>query len=308
MVPCFPFVQFEFTHAIGPHAGSYIVVNTGHADEHGAAPRADDLPTREALVGVTMKPSTADVLAITISGAPAGRRGLRRRVREERSTEPDAVEVPLLLATFVRATEPFSDQDSAARMLGGVADSEEQQDEWVAAGLRVVNRAIRAYRAGAHDPYVTEVSRRDARTVRIGYGTNEDITAGGWRHAIALPPPVGIKARREERLAPTRTTANVLSGRGDVLEGEDVLLRAYIDLDHDRVRAAALQVRAAIELLRVELDDEATELEAFATRAAAIVDAVMPDAPADAAGQLADLAGRVERLIERWRYTADVSD
>jgi hypothetical protein len=287
--PCFLFVQFEFTHAIGPHAGSYVVVNAAHTDEHGAAIRAENLPTRETLTGVTMKPSTADVLAITVSGAPAQRRGIRRRSHEEQSAEPDAKEVPLLLATFVRATEPFGDEAEVSRALDIAASDEDTQQEWVGEGLRVLNRAIRGYRAGSRDPYVTEVGQRDARAVRVGYGTHEDIAAGRWRRAVTLPPPVGIKASRTERLAPTQVTADALSGRDELLEGEDVLLRAYVDLDHDRELAAAAQVRAAIAVLRSELGDE--HLQAIADRAER----------AASADELLVLLTDVERVIERWR-------
>jgi hypothetical protein len=293
--PRFAFVQFEFTHAIGPHAGSYVVVNEAHADEHGAALRSDDLPTRETLVGVTMKPGTADVLAITVLSAAPVRKGLRRRARDERSSEVEGSEVPLLLATFVRATEPFDDEAAAARMLDAVAASEDRQDELVRESLEVLNRAVRAYRAGARDPYVTEVGRRDARRVRVGYGTSDDVTAGAWDRAIVLPPPAGASAQREERLAPTQTTADVLSGRTTLLEAEDVLLRAYIDLDHDRLRAAAVQVRGAVELLRVELgagDGAATaELDALAERGVA----------ADSVDELESRVGDVADVIERRR-------
>jgi len=290
----FCFVQFEFTHAIGPSAGRYIVANAVAVDASGAALRSNDLTRREHLTGVSMKPGTADVLAISIIGAPARQR-LRRRARSSDPGEP-APDVPLLLATFIRGTEPLDGSAEAERLLDAVARDEDAQQDWVADGLEVLNRAIRAYRAGARDPYVTEVAQRDARAVRIGYGTSDHVADGDYVRAITLPPPVGHKPTRTERLAPSETTADVLAGRGRVLEGEDVLLRAYIDLDHGRLDAATQQVRGACELLARELaaEDPDGELETLALRAA---DAKAPE-------DLERLIASAERIVERWRYAA----
>jgi hypothetical protein len=252
VTPLFAFVQFEFTHAIGPHAGRYVVAHPEAVDERGAALRSDELTTRESLTGVTMKPSTADVLVVGVVSAPAVRPRLRRRAREADADATDAP-VALLLATFVRGAQPMPDRARADSLLDAVAGSEEEQERWVEDGLEVVNRAIRGYRAGARDPYVTEVAQRDARRVRIGYGSREEVADGRWHRALVLPPPVGARASREERIAPTELTADVLAGRRGVLETEDVLLRAYVDLDHGRLRAAAAQLRAAIDLLGAEL-------------------------------------------------------
>jgi hypothetical protein len=268
--PLFAFVQFEFTHAIGPHAGRYVVAHPEAVDERGAALRSAELTTRESLTGVTMKPGTADVLVIGLVSAPAARAKLRRRAREA-DADPEDAPVALLLATFVRGAEPLPDRAHADRLLDTVAGSEEEQQRWVEDGLWVVNRAIRGYRAGARDPYVTEVAQRDARRVRIGYGSSEDVADGRWQRALVLPPQVGARASREERIAPTELTADVLSGRCNVLEAEDVLLRAYVDLDHGRLRAAAAQLRAAIDLLAAELGaDGDADLADLGSRAAAL--------------------------------------
>lgn len=300
-------VQFEFTHAIGPHAGRYVVAHPSSVDEHGAARRADELGRREALTGVTMAAATADVLAITVLAAPPRRQKLRRRAREEEADAGPA-EVPLLLATFIRGTEPLDLHAADARLLEIAAD-EDRQDAWVAEGLEVLNRAIRGYRAGARDPYVTEVSRRDARTTRIGYGTTEDLPSGRFRRAAVLPPPLGVKPSREERLVPAETTADVLAGRTAVMEAEDLLLRTYVDLDHGRTRAAALQLGAALALFELELaerpDTADLDLDVAGLReradelVAAIGGGPLTD---DGIAELEELIGRVERAIELWRY------
>jgi hypothetical protein len=291
----FGFVQFEFTHAIGPHAGRYVVANPASVDEHGAAPRSGDVRRAQALAGVTMTAGTADVLAITIVEAPAARPKLRRR-----ATPADAQiggdEVPLLLATFIRGTEPM-DRAQADALVQRVAQSDELQEGLVADGLAALNLAIVGYRAGARDPYVTEVARRDARRVRVGYGTREQVAGGRWEQAITLPPELARKPSREERLAPSEVTASVLSGRGDVLEAETVLLRAYADLDHGRDRAAALQVRAAIQLLGIELAErDATAVSELD------LDDLAARAEAGGVEELEEVIAALERGIERWRF------
>jgi hypothetical protein len=306
--PLYGFVQFEFTHAIGPAAGRYVAANPNSLDEDGAAPRSDDVSRRQALAGATMIAGTADVLAVTIVGARAGRPKLRRR-----ATPADAQiggdDVPLLLATFIRGTEPLRDAAEGATMLKRVSGSEELQQSIVADGLRVLNQAISAYRAGARDPYVTEVAQRDARHVRIGYGTREQVAEGRWQEAIVLPPELSKKPSREERLVPAEVTAGVLSGRATVLEGETVLLRAYADLDHRRDRAAALQVRAAIHLLEVELaereaiDVTRVDFEELASTADGLV--ARTSAPGGDQAAVEELEGLIEILergVERWRF------
>lgn len=305
MAQLFGFVQFEFTHAIGPHAGRYVVAHDDHLDADGAARRLDDPTRREQLTGVTMRPGGADVLAVTVlAGTPARAPRLRRRAKEAPAEADGAPEVPLLRASYVRAADPLGDRAAADAVLDAIAAEEDHQLDWVDDGLAVVNRAIRAYRAGARDPYVTEVARRDARVVRIGYGTTEEVADGRWTRAIVLPPAVGAKASREERLAPSETTADVLARRGSVLEAEDVLLRAWVDLDHGRLRAAALQVQAAARLLAVELAgiaDERTDLDALRDRADDVGDEALADDP-PSAGTVEEVLVALERAVERWRY------
>jgi hypothetical protein len=293
----FAFVQFEFTHAIGPSAGRYVVANPNALDERGAAQRSDNVKRAQALAGATMTPHTADVLAITVVGGRTSRWKLRRRATP--ADEPAGTEeVPVLLATFVRGTEALDGDDEAASMLRRIAGSEELQEDIVADGLSALNKAIVAYRAGARDPYVTEVARRDARAVRIGYGTDEQVAEGRWEDAIVLPPELGRKPSRAERLAPAEVTANVLSGRGAVLDGETLMLRAYADLDHHRDRAAALQARAAVHLLELELG-ERDGLEVSRLDFAAL--ARSADA-AKTADDVEAVVAELERGIERWRF------
>lgn len=300
-------VQFEFTHSIGPHAGRYVVAHASSVDDRGAALRSDALTRRQKLAGQTMAASTADVLAISVNAAPARMPRLRRRAKEADVTGA-AAEVPLLLATFIRGTNPLDRSRADAELLR-IAEDDDAQQGWVAEGLLVLNRAIRAYRAGSRDPYVREVAQRDSRVTRIGYGTTESLPDGVFTRAAVLPPPYGIKASREERLAPSETTADVLAGRVQMLEGEDLLLRAFMDLDHGRTRAAALQIRAAIHLLELELQDVEdghavrVDYDDLAARADALVERIQ-HGPLEHAQvvELEAIVEKIEHAIELWRF------
>lgn len=268
----FLFVQLEFTHALGPHAARYIVDpeltgdRTGESDRTageapeppgGAGKRAYSAveARNRAAAGVTRDVGVADVLVVGVVGAPASRLRILRRARyvDQPAT---AAEVPLTLVTFVKGTAPLSDKREAKQQLDAIRFSDERQDTFVAEALGVLNAAIRAHRAGTHDPYAIEVTLRDARCVRVGYGSTEQVQEGRWHAALELSPLAARKSSRTERLRPAEAVATVLSGRSSVLEAEDLLLRALVDLDNRRTRAAAFQVGAAIRLLPLELGSD----------------------------------------------------
>jgi hypothetical protein len=160
---------------------------------------------------------------------------------------------------------------------------------------------------------VTEVAQRDARLVRIGYGTTEALPIGRLVRALVLPPPIGVEPSREERIVPTETTADVLAGRIAVLESEDLLLRVYVDLDHGRTRAAALQLRAALGLLALELpghpDADGLKLDIGALLAEAdglVAEAGRGQLDGEHLEALEQIIDRVERAIELWRYSPEL--
>ncbi len=250
----FLFAQLEFTHAVGPHAGRYVVepglLGAGPPTSDGSPDPALDSRNQE-VAGVSKGVGDSDVLAIGVAGAPAGRMRLLRTTRHVKpNAEPS--EVPLSIVTFIKGTQPLRDRGDAGRRLDEIRFSEERQNRWVNDALLVLNLAIRAYRAGAPDPYAIEVTRRDARQVRIGYGTTEQVQDGRWEDAVELPPPHQRRTKRIERLRPAEAVASVLSGHTTVLGAEDLLARALVDLDNRRPRAAAFQVGAAISMLGAE--------------------------------------------------------
>jgi len=131
----FEFVQFEFTHAIGPPAGRYLVEPQGG----GAEPSRSPYPIRRRVVsGETHDVGVADVLVVGVVPAPASRPRLRRKARD---VEPDAppAEVPLSVVTFVKGTAPVDDDRELAGRLEIVRSSEDEQERWVDEGLAVLN-------------------------------------------------------------------------------------------------------------------------------------------------------------------------
>jgi hypothetical protein len=259
----FPIVQLEFTHALGPPAGRYTVREDAPSG-NGAAPGAA---------------GSADVLVIQVEGAPPTRRRLlRSRVRAAKPGATPA-EVPIVVATLVKGTSALAGRAEGDALL---AELREGAEQLVAEGLAVVNRAITAYRLCAGDPHAVGVTRQDARTVRVGYGTGELVFHGSWEQAVEVPAPRAPKLKREVSLMPQQGVAAVLSAGAPVLEAEELILRAGLDLEQGRERAAAVGLRAGLDLLRGELRDQ--DLSPAARRR-------LEEAEAGA-GELAELASR----------------
>ncbi len=298
MEPFFLFAQFEFTHGVGPGPGRYLVAPDRDRDDPGAS-LARGEPHRT--LGTTLGTGQADVLVVAVHGANRAPFRLRRKARP---ADPAAgvEEVPVLLAAYVEASTPIGQADAARRRLDEIAGDEALQQRWIDEGLDVLNRAIRAYRAGAGDPYLLEVARRDARVVRIGYATTTQVADGRWTEALEIPPPPGGRQRRARVLAPAEAVADAMTGRLPVLECEDLLLRVHLDLDHRRWRAAALQLAAAAALLATELpgDDRAELAEAGAALARVACERPLDDAEIE---EVEALLHRARRVVEHRRAT-----
>ena len=111
-----------------------------------------------------------------------------------------------------------------------------------------------AQRAAAQDPYVHELAPERAVALRIGYGTGDEVADGKWSGAREIRAPEG-RRRRTDVLAPQQHVAAVLGGRDELLACENLVLRARLDLEQDRGREAALQLRVGLEALLRELAD-----------------------------------------------------
>ena len=125
-------MQLEFGFLLGPPDGRYLV-----------------RPAADALV--------ESVLVLSTLGAPQRARLRGGRPRSTPAAEPEPV--PTSRATIISATPLASPEGWLAEL---------DRDAEVSSALAVLNRALRAHRAAAADPYIAEVSFERALVVRIG--------------------------------------------------------------------------------------------------------------------------------------------
>jgi hypothetical protein len=255
------------------------------------------------------------VLVVATSGAsPTPPRRRRRRPRRAEPT-PTPVTLPLSRFTAVRASESFDSEEDAARWLEAAVGAEEAIDALVAEGIDLVNRALHARAVAAADPRSQELDPKHAATVRIGYGSGEQVAHGDFAAAHEVDVRPGASAprrrRRDDEVRPQERMAAVLGGRERLDACETLLLRARADLDSGRSREAALQLRAALEALLVELvgavDDggherDMAELKARRKEADAAADAALGgELDDERARQVRELTEIAERVLRRRR-------
>ncbi len=291
-----PFVELEFTNGLGPAEGRYLV----------RPPDADPVARTAAApgsgIGPTVPVGSADVLLIRVEGgAPASSRwagrGRARRIEGAAAPAP----VPLYRAALLLGTRAYPDRRAAAAELDGWRQRPQDAAPLVDAALAVLNRAVRAYRAAAADPYVVEVARGDARAVRVGYG-GEPLSRGAWDDAVQLPDDRPRRAPRAERLRPVEIVADVLARRREVLDGEDVLLRAVLDIEQGRPRVAAAQLALAVALLRDAREGPGARLYGIDARVEALRRGLAGGQPEGAScEELNALAREVGEAIDAWR-------
>jgi hypothetical protein len=206
------------------------------------------------------------------------------------------------------ATEGFADEADAVSWLDRCCSRADERERFVEQGLRIVNRAIHAHRLAAADPHVHEVGPRQAQLIRIGYGTGDELIAGRWTAAYALPES-GRKTRWRELIEPQQELARIIGGRRESYASEDLALRARLDLDQGRTVQAALQLEAALSALSGEI--ESGEREDASARAlierreqlrGIATDAVAQ--PLDGAHRdtLSDAMLELERVLRRRRH------
>jgi hypothetical protein len=235
------------------------------------------------------------VLVLSTLGAPQRARLGGRRPRPVEQVDPEPV--PTSRATVVRAA-PFPSAEDASGWLSGL-DLETERD----AAVAVLNRALRAQRAAAADPYVSEVSADRALVVRIGYGSGEELVDGRFGEAVELPRFVGGRVRRSME-APEERFAALLGGREELHPAEELVLRARADLNAGRPAEAALQCRVAIEALLALLKDSADGERVAAHReavAAAANEALRGPTAAGSAPALEEAVTAMEAALKRRR-------
>ena len=154
-------------------------------------------------------------------------------------------------ATVITVDEPFANEREAAGWLTSAGEDELEDD------LAVLNRALHAFRLVTADPYLAPVGRHQLLVARIGYGAGEEVADSLWTQAHELTVPQH-RQRRAKVLAPQARLAALLGGRDHPLAGEELALRARLDLDHGRDREAALQVLVALDAAIAELATDPT--------------------------------------------------
>jgi hypothetical protein len=201
------------------------------------------------------------VIVVTTLGAPQRRRfGGKRPRAVEGAPEPEPV--PTHRATLI-SPAALASEEEAARWLEGMRRDRDALYEEVERAALELSTVLRAHRAAAADPYVREVTIAQANVVRVGYGDGDRVADGRWAAAYAVPHR-HERRKRAEALRPQERFAALLGGSEWALVGEELLLRARLDLDAGRLREAALQARIALEALLAELGgDEAGELAAY---------------------------------------------
>ena len=231
-------------------------------------------------------------------GAPQRARLGGRRPRPVEEGEPEPV--PTSRATIVRAASFPSAAEASAWLAS--ADLESERDLAVA----VLNRALRAQRAAAADPYVGEISADRALVVRIGYGSGEEVADGRVGEAVELPRFAGGRVKRSME-APEERFAALLGGREEIHPAEELVLRARADLNAGRPAEAALQCRVAIAALLELLKDSAAGEQIGAHReavTAAANAALRGPPPGEHAAALEDAVSAMEKALKRRRLGA----
>jgi hypothetical protein len=217
-------MQVELPWALGPPDGRYLLRAAG------------DPPDAEPVA----------VLVVATLGAPERRRLLAKRKKNEAPPEPEPSLVTTGRATVIDVGTSFGTQAEARDWLELVGEPD------LAAALAVLNRALHAFRLVTADPYLNPVGRDQALVARLGYGAGEQVADGLWTDARELIAATG-RQRRAKVLTPQARLAAVLNGRERALACEELILRARVDIDHDRDREASLQVLVALDAALAEL-------------------------------------------------------
>jgi hypothetical protein len=246
----------------------------------------------------------------TLAAAPLPGRRRRRARPEEQGATP---ELPLSRATAIRAAEPFPSQGEAEAWLQGAVADAEKVDAVLDEGVALVNRALFAQAAATADPNLATLSPELAVAVRIGIGEGEEVASGRFTLAHRVDPSAGgsRRHRRDESLRPQERVAAVLGRRERIDACEVMILRARSDLDGERAREAALQLRVGLEALLVELDgalvdpgheQDMTELQARRVEAGeAANEALRGELSSESASRVRELVEICERVLRRRR-------
>jgi hypothetical protein len=246
----FIFIQMEFPWALGPPDGRYLL-RLG----------ADSEPERVVVLATLGAP-----YSVPGSGEATQRslRGLamlsRRRRRGLGATAtPEPAPTPTARVTIVDPVSLSAEHQARAWL------SELDGEREVSAAMAVLNRVLHAHRIASADAYAHEVSPEQALVIRAGWGEGEQVAYGQWLYAQELvwstierraSPRRRRKRGRSSALRPQERLAVLLGARGSALLCEELALRARLDLDHERVALAAIELDRAFAAALTELRAE----------------------------------------------------
>lgn len=285
MTRLFGFTQFDFAGPLAVADGRYLVRN-GECEQ---------------------------VLVIETLGAPPPARRRRKRPRDAEIGEPPP-ELPVARATVVLAFNEFKDEQAAETWLSETSASEEAIDRLVEQGIDELNQALHTQSVASGDPYPQTVTPARAVVIRIGFGSGEALVDGAFSSAHQVDPglgPISRRRQRDEELRPQQRLAAVLGGREQLDACETLLLRARADLDADRNREAALQLRVGLESLLIELqgalsdpghEEDMATLQARRQETGELANAALRgDLTAEQLQALSELLSTSERVLRRRR-------
>lgn len=217
----------------------------------------------------------------------------------------DASAVPVARATLIHA-EPLASAEDGARWLDGLRRDGAAVDAEVDDAARELNSVLRAHRAAAADPYVREVSPSVANVVRVGFGSGDQVADGHFAEAYELPPESrSRRGRPAESMAPLERLAAVLSGAEEVGPSEELVLRARLDVEANRMREAALQARIALEALLAACEGSPEDVGALSAHRHAVGEAANAALHGDVDEALS--AAVAEAVVEMRRVLRRVS-
>ena len=248
--PLFIFIQMEFPWALGPPDGRYLLREG-----------ADTEPERVVVLATLGVPYSAPGTGEPTQ-PPLRRLAMLSRSRRRglgATATPEPASAPTARVTII---DPVSlSAEHQARAWLGDLDGERE----VSGAAAVLNRVLHAHRIASADAYAHEVSPEQALVIRAGWGEGEQVAYGQWLHAQELDwstierraSPRRRRARgRSSALRPQERLAVLLGGRGAALLCEELVLRARLDLDHDRVELAAVELERAFAAALPELRGE----------------------------------------------------
>ncbi len=180
--------------------------------------------------------------AVVVVGGPPQRPRRRRLFR--RARRPRAIATPPPLTLTVVAPEPLADRAAAERWLGEVLRSPEGALEWA---LRETNELFARARQARADSWPPDLLRPDILSVRVGFGSGEQVAVGAWTRAREL-----VRA----------------GAPGSALDAADALLAELLAARRRRSPALELALAARVQVASARLIEATWMLEAAAEEAA----------------------------------------